>query len=81
MQRRKQIFVKNLQMIFTQDEINLLSIKEQSGMETQIIADAHNMKCYQAKRFINNIINAVRTAASHHQQIQSRNCHQGHSFR
>ena len=45
-----------LQMIFTKDEISRLSIKE----KPQIIVDVHGMKCSQARRFINNIINTIR---------------------
>lgn len=51
-----------LQMIFTHDEIDRITVKEQPGRETLIIADVHGMKCRQARRFINNIINAVRIA-------------------
>ena len=49
-----------LQMIFTNDEISRLSIKEAPGTKPQIIADVHGMKCSQARRFINNIINTIR---------------------
>lgn len=51
-----------LQMIFTHDEIDRITVKEQPGRETLIIADVHGMKCRQARRFINIIINAVRIA-------------------
>ncbi len=53
---------RKLQMIFTNNEINRLSIKEIPGTMTQITADVHGMKCSQARRFINNIINTVRVA-------------------
>lgn len=49
-----------LQMIFTKDEISRLSIKETPGTKPQIIVDVHGMKCSQARRFINNIINTIR---------------------
>ena len=49
-----------LQMIFTSNEINRLSIKETPGMKLQITVDVHGMKCSQARRFINNIINTIR---------------------
>lgn len=48
-----------LQMIFTSDEFGRLRIGE-SDNELSIIADVHGMKCRQARRFLNNIINAVR---------------------
>lgn len=49
-----------LQMIFTNNEISRLSIREEPGTKPQIIADVHGMKCSQARRFINNIINTIR---------------------
>lgn len=49
-----------LELIFTQDEMHRLSIDEASGSTLKIVADVHGMKCFQAKRFINNIINIVR---------------------
>ena len=51
-----------LKMIFTQEEIDRLSITEIDENQVRIIADVHGMKCSQARRFINNIINAVRVA-------------------
>lgn len=48
-----------LHLIFTDDEISritLLGDKE----ELRIIADVHGMSCFQAKRFINNLINIIR---------------------
>lgn len=53
---------RKLQMIFTNDEINRISIKEAPGTKPQIIADVHGMKCSQARRFINNIINTIHEA-------------------
>lgn len=49
-----------LQMIFTKNEISRLSIKEKPGEKVQIIVDVHGIKCSQARRFINNIINSIR---------------------
>ena len=51
-----------LATILTIDELNRLRIKYSQDSEICIIADVHGMKCCQAKRFINNIINTVRTA-------------------
>lgn len=53
--------VKNrLKLIFTQEEINRLKITEIDEKQVCIIADVHGMKCSQARRLINNIINVVR---------------------
>lgn len=49
-----------LRMIFTPEEINRLTIKEIGNSQLRIVANVHGMKCSQAKRFINNIINTVR---------------------
>lgn len=49
-----------LSLILTKDEMNRLNIKEEKG-ETKIIADVHGMSVNKAKKFINNIINVVRT--------------------
>ena len=51
-----------LKMILTPEEIGRLKITESNSDHIKIIADVHGMKCYQARRFINNIINIVRTA-------------------
>lgn len=51
-----------LQMIFTSEELSRLTISEVDESKIRIIADVHGMKCSQAKRFINNIINTVRIA-------------------
>lgn len=47
--------------IFTADENSRLTITEYKNKNVRIIADVHGMKCLQARRFINNIINSVRT--------------------
>ena len=54
--------VSRLSMIMTQDELDRIKVSEDSNGKVQITADVHGMKCYQAKRFINNIINALRIA-------------------
>lgn len=51
-----------LKMILTPEEIGRLKITESNSDHIKIIADVHGMKCYQARRFINNIINAVRVS-------------------
>lgn len=52
---------ERLSMIFTWDELCRVQIREaENDSVAMIIADVHGMKCFEAKRFINNIINAVR---------------------
>lgn len=51
-----------LNLVFTRDEMERLTIVECAGKDPRIIADVHGMKCRQARRFINNIINIVRGA-------------------
>ena len=50
-----------LSLIFTKEDMKRITIKEKNG-ETKIMADVHGMSVKNAKRFINNIINVVRTA-------------------
>lgn len=45
-----------LSIILTTEELNRISVKENTEKTISIIADVHGMKCYQAKRFINNLI-------------------------
>ena len=54
--------ISRLRTIFTIDEINRISIKEDSEKKTCITVDVHGMRCYEARRFINNIINIVHKA-------------------
>ena len=51
-----------LRMVLTQSEMNRIKISENHSGKIRITADVHDMKCYEARRFINNIINIVRTA-------------------
>ena len=51
-----------LTMILTEKELSRIHISESNGETIRITADVHGMKCYEARRFINNIINIVRTA-------------------
>lgn len=50
-----------LRLILSADELDRLTISEIAGNIT-IVIDVHGMKCSQARRFINNIINTVRCA-------------------
>ncbi|MFQ7308048.1 MAG: hypothetical protein ACLROY_05440 [Mediterraneibacter sp.] len=51
-----------LKMVLTQEELARINISEMGSRKIQITANVHGMKCYEARRFINNIINIVRTA-------------------
>lgn len=51
-----------LRMVLTQSEMNRIKISESRSGKIRITADVHGMKCCEARRFINNIINIVRTA-------------------
>lgn len=54
--------ISRLRMVLTNDELNRITVKEKATGKIRITADVHGMKCYEARRFINNIINIVRTA-------------------
>ncbi len=50
-----------LSLILTRDDMDRLQFSESNG-EKEIIADVHGMKCYEAKKFVNNIVNLVRVS-------------------
>ncbi len=58
----KSAIYARLRMIFSEDEIDRISINEESEMGINVTVDVHGMKCNNAKRFINNIINMIRVA-------------------
>lgn len=49
-------------VIFSQAEMRRLSISLDETHEIRITADVHGMTCYEAKRFLRNIINILRIA-------------------
>ena len=49
-----------LSLILSEDELSRLTINKTVDNCIQIVVDVHGMKCYEARRFINNIINTVR---------------------
>ena len=51
-----------LRVVFSQAEMNRLSIDLDGKDEIRITADVHGMTCYEAKRFLRNIINMLRIA-------------------
>lgn len=55
------MITNTLSLLFTSSELSRLTIKSTEN-DVRITADVHGMKCIQAKRFINNIINAIRTS-------------------
>ena len=54
--------IARLGMIFSQDEINRIKVRDEAKKNIRVIVDVHGMKCSQAKRFIYNIINTIKTA-------------------
>ena len=54
--------ISRLKMVLTNDELSRISVQEKSQRKIRITADVHGMKCYEARRFINNIINIMRMA-------------------
>lgn len=58
----KTTIIARLGMIFSQDDINRITVKDEAEKNLKVTVDVHGMKCSQAKRFINNIINAIRSA-------------------
>lgn len=48
-----------LRLVLSKGELDRIQVRSQEN-DIRIIADVHGMKCYEAKRFINNIINLVR---------------------
>lgn len=49
-----------LRLILSTEELARLTINKTVDNCIQIVVDVHGMRCYEARRFINNIINAVR---------------------
>lgn len=58
----KNTIIARLGMIFSQTDIDGITVKNTDSKSLQVTVDVHGMKCCEAKKFINNIINAVRTA-------------------
>lgn len=53
---------KRLQIIFTNEEFDRLTIQENSNSILQVTVNVHGMQCSQAKIFLNNIINIIQTS-------------------
>ena len=58
--------ISRLRMVLTNDELNRITVKEKAPGNIRITADVHGMKCYEARRFINNIINNRKLGKKHH---------------
>ena len=56
----KNTIIARLEMIFSQTDIDRITVKDTVPKNLQVMVDVHGMKCCEAKKFINNIINAVR---------------------
>ena len=59
--KMKNTIIARLGIVFSQTDIDRITVKDTDSKNLQITVDVHGMKCYEAKKFINNIINAVRT--------------------
>ena len=55
------MLIMRLSMILTVDDLKRIEVDEGKG-GTLIKADVHGLKCREAKRLINNIINVIRQA-------------------
>ena len=53
------MIISKLRMILTKDELRRIAVQSEQNGTISITADVHGMKCFEAKRFINNIINIV----------------------
>lgn len=51
-----------LELIFTPEELTRIKIAEDKMRRLLVIADVHGLKCHQAKRFINNIVNIIHSS-------------------
>lgn len=54
--------ILRLRIVLTNDELDRITVKENASGKLRITADVHGMKCYEARRFINNLIIIMRTA-------------------
>lgn len=52
--------ITKLRLILSSDELERLMITVTEDNIINIVADVHGMKCSEARRFINNIINTAR---------------------
>ena len=51
-----------LRMILTKEELERIQVTENDNGLMAVTVDVHGLKCIQAKRFVNNIINIARSA-------------------
>ena len=51
--------INRLRLIYTQEQMNRIHFVESVVSNNQITIDVHGLKCSEAKRFINNLINLV----------------------
>lgn len=58
----EECLMNRLRVVFSQSELSRLSINLDESHEIRITADVHGMTCYEAKRFLRNIINILRIA-------------------
>lgn len=53
---------EKFKLIFTSEDFGRITFSETTSGERLITVDTHGMKCSQARRFINNVINLVHAA-------------------
>lgn len=51
---------EKFEVIYPGDEVTRIQIFQKSNGELSVVVDVHGMKCRQAERFINNLINIAR---------------------
>ena len=51
--------LNKIQIIYTPEQMNRIRFSKSTGRNEQVTVDVHGMKCVEAKRFINNLINLV----------------------
>lgn len=57
---RELMVLEKIKLIFSNEEISRIRIDEQSEQQLSITVDVHGLKCSEARRLINNLINLLR---------------------
>jgi len=52
----KNTIIARLEMIFSQTDIDRITVKDTVPKNLQVMVDVHGMKCCESKKFINNIM-------------------------
>ena len=51
--------LNKLRFIITEKDLKRITFKQTADNNPVVIIDVHGMKCYEAKRFINNLVNLL----------------------